>query len=121
MIKKIEIPYYLDNPMQIGSKSINMAGAEMKAFIQAVRDVNQAIENGVEVSGAMSGAMVSQPFGQVGKVGDTHKALLIGVEPIKQESCADVLAEILEKHTGYDLGTLMYKRAKAALEREDKK
>lgn len=53
--------------------------------------------------------------------GATYKALLINIEPIKHETCADVLRDLLAKdraHMELDNRSLL-KRAKAALERED--
>ncbi len=50
----------------------------------------------------------------------THKALLINIEPIKQETCADVLRDLIKDCDGEGIKSLegFYERAKAALERE---
>lgn len=56
---------------------------------------------------------------------DTHRALLIGIEPLKQETCADVLRDMIEKTTNTDREFVFaetsywYERAKAALSREE--
>ena len=47
----------------------------------------------------------------------SHQALLINIEPIEQESCADLIKEIMDGAVSTDID--WYERAKAALERED--
>ena len=50
---------------------------------------------------------------------DRHKGLLIGVKPIRKETCRDVLEEIMKDLTPYsDPSGKWFDRAKAAIDRE---
>lgn len=50
--------------------------------------------------------------------GHTHKALLIDIQPIKKESCADVLREV-SKIYGSRIDDALLSRVKKALENEE--
>lgn len=55
----------------------------------------------------------------------THKALLINIEPIKEETCADVLRDMIETSKAHEYintsdNAPWIKRAKAALDRHER-
>ena len=89
-------------------------------FDDNVQPINDALDNAVEVSGearqdtdglwAMHEMVVGEPLKH-----HKYKALLINIEPIKQETCADVLREVLLNNR---LRPAEADRARAALERE---
>lgn len=85
---------------------------------------NDLLKDAVEVYGNKNGA---QWFVTKGRhVREEHKALLINIEPIRQESCADVLKDLVHRfhpddYSGTDEDVFkIIKRAKAALKREEK-
>ena len=96
-----------------------------KWFDKDVEPINKMLESAVEVYAyGLSGDKRFSWSSTRGKKDDS-KALLINVEPIKQETCADVLRDIKSQlgrqvqwsETECDL---FYERAKKALERENK-
>lgn len=100
-------------------------------FNKFIQPINDALDEAVEVYHREDGretkvwCSLRKSYG----VDDTHKALLVNIEPIKQESCADLLAEAVELEIPIvsqdeDINklrkiNLWRKRAKAALEREN--
>ena len=96
-------------------------------FDQNVKPLNEAIRNGAKAYGARYSTdpkewiwdTTSNPLG-----GKTHTALLIGIEPIKQETALDVLKEYIEgteRFLGWkdhDEYRAWKKRAKAVIARE---
>ena len=90
-------------------------------FDAHVEPINKMLEAGVEVY-----ATRNRPEWLNNKFEDTpHKALLINIEPIKQETAADVLRDFVNDMSQYEHHTTQItpyiQRAKAALEREDEK
>jgi len=83
-------------------------------------DLERVLSEGVEVYGF--GINDGADWAQDSRGGRTHKGLLIGVKPIKQETCRDVLKDALhmiafsgEKYVdAYEV----LDRAKAAIDRE---
>ena len=119
----------IEKPQFYGA--IGIPGFEFdKWFDKYVAPLNALIEGAVEVwSEAGWGGIghSSNLWGKEIRPSDTHKAYLIGIEPIVQESAADILKEWVErmeclhisKFVGNELE--MFDRAKAALAREVKK
>lgn len=64
------------------------------------REIKPLFENAVEVTGALDGNNITQPFGQVRGSHDIHNALLIKIEPIKKETAEDLLREYVNLGLG---------------------
>lgn len=94
----------------------------------AIEPLNQAIEKGVEVTGSADddGWFFSE---YNNRKTDTHRAILIGIEPIKKETLENVVKDWLEFEEGeirengpYVSDTLpkLIERAKRVLKESDK-
>jgi len=110
----------------IGGK-INMVAIEVindhfdQWFDQHVSPINRLLEAGIEVYTNSYEGRANEWLGKAWVDDPTHKALLINIEPIKQETADDVLRDWLEysssrtiRHEEKDIR----ERAKAALSKE---
>lgn len=90
-------------------------------FAEKIQPINDALDKAVEVYSNNPDLDWTVP--RITE-SDTHQALLINIQEIKQETCADVLRDYLElyKHTNEDFPdtdiSRLYNRAKRALERQ---
>jgi len=116
-MKKIERPDW-DDVLEEDPLSITQEDELNTWFNQFVEPINELLENAVKVYGIPQDNCT---FGQDQDNYDTHKALLIDIQPIEKETAEDVLKDFL-KHQGnfknIDLDILAT-RAKAALEPSD--
>lgn len=125
-MKKIERPdwdklvWYMEQHQKIVS-NLNVW------FDDHIEPLNKALDEAVEVYtdehfANESGRWWEYRAGVKPCKTDTHKALLINIQPIKHETCADVLRDIIEQDPiakfEEDLLMPLIKRAKAALARE---
>ena len=98
-----------------------------KCWDEYVEPMNKLIENAVEVSGesrSSTDGLWNMHETILGKAlpNHTHKAYLIGIEPIKKESKYDFIKWVIavtELYKETPLGELVNKRAKAVLEEND--
>ena len=119
MIKKIERPK-TDEFIHWISKHFD------DWFDTHIQPINVALDEAVEVTGENYADDIGWLMGIDRDDSDTHKALLINIEPIKKETAADVLKEILREAQSpavddkpFRPGMLdLLSRAQAALERE---
>lgn len=123
MIKKIERPDWKNLPLNLkpGSMqwSANAASID-KWFDEHIKPINEALDEAVVVYGNKVHPLKPIAIWSQGFTG-THKGLLVNIKPIKQESAADVLKDILtdwiyktELIKGHNDNELL-KRAKAVL------
>lgn len=112
MIKPIELPKFWK-----GYKTVDME-LLFGWFDSEIGPINKAIRDGVEVQG-IEDKDWGWSFSRITRVPKaTHRALLIGIEPIKAETCAELLAELLNTPQDECTPNNWEARAKAALERE---
>lgn len=121
MKMKIERPRWM-----ISDKPGDMELISLKVvqdwFSEVVEPISKMLAEGVEVYGYKFRGNWSFRHNETNAT--THKALLIKIEPIKQETTSDVLKEWLSHintHNGADLTMTeieLMKRARAALARE---
>jgi hypothetical protein len=120
-MKKIERPLWLTNNV--------LTVTFYQWFDKHVEPVNRAIENAVDVYGNVyepyKGEVNCSTFDVAKCNTNTHRALLINIQPIKKESAEDVLRDFVKEHIVYawnhenrDMNYSLQKlqeRAKAAL------
>lgn len=87
---------------------------------QEVEPINKMLEAGVEVFTKDDCFYPTAQWTKNEHIDASHKAILIKIEPIKQETCADICRDLLDP--AWDSSSLnsLQDRAKAALEREGK-
>jgi len=111
---KIERPDWL-NLLPMSDTHIRSALNEW--FTEHVEPINKMLSEGVSVTGYQNDIATVWRDERSNCKNGTHKALLINIEPIKQETCADVLRDLV-KIDKYCMGETNYERAKAALARD---
>jgi hypothetical protein len=119
-MKKIERPYW--HKVLPGHISRDQDNWLNNWFNVHIEPINKMLEAGVEVYQERSFAeTIWDTDPDANNMNFTHKALLINIEPIKQETAADVLRDIMYalEINNEELGEECLTRAKAALERED--
>lgn len=120
MIKRIERPFSAVSHAADGQNTPLYYGPTVDKYVD---EINKALDSAVEVYTAPGmGNETSWVTHELES--RTHKALLINIEPIREDTCADVLREMLntmgndaDRYTPY--GEDLASRAKAALEREN--
>ena len=121
---KIERPDWFDE-VDIYKKNLHMGPKLSEWFDARVEPINKLLSEGVEVYGFMDrGKSGNAPlFYRELETGETHKALLIKITPIKKETAEDVLRELCRRWNEDVSNSLimddLIDRAKAALEREE--
>lgn len=116
MIKRIKTPDWADGHVVQDEDGELLDINEW--FNKYVEPINRALEAAVEVYCWDEGNNWHAVEHDLGKFAPNNhsKALLINIEPIKQETCADVLRDWVAG--GFDQSSLLA-RAKAVLEQEE--
>ena len=84
-------------------------------FTDTIEPINKLIEDAKPVYGRDDGQ--STLWTTITDRGCTHKALLIDVQPIEQESAEDVLHDFIKHGDRLHMDDKLFDRAKAALDR----
>ena len=125
MIKKIERPDWeevinVDTALQYIAPRLKRNLERW--FNKHIEPINRALDGAVEVYANHGETSLGYTWTtKKWAGGDTHKAFLINIEPLKQETCADVLKEWVDACGIAKLNKPevdIFMRAKAALERE---
>ena len=99
-----------------GNPSSDFKGCLDTWFNKNVEPINRMLEKAVEVSGNVDQFSMSMWRATKGRgtEDNTHKALLINIQPIKKETAEDVLRDIIENEFR-SMSTALLNRAKAVL------
>ena len=89
-------------------------------YNEVCEPINKMLSEGVEVCGYVTEDHVSMHENHNAGSSDTHKALLINIEPIKQDSVEQFLKDIIQDENIESIGSLR-SRAKKLLEGKDEK
>lgn len=110
----------VDNTLVYGA----FPGQPKEHFTIKADDVEAFLAAGVEVYGDYDGKTFSVPDPRLGlKSGmskpDTHKALLVGITKIKEETAEDLLRELIENMPNPAKNLESFKKARAWLEKQN--
>lgn len=67
-------------------------------FFHNVEPLNKMFEEGVEVTGEYCDLSERNYWNTIKKMDDTHKAILLNIQPIKAETAEDVLRSLLRQY-----------------------
>ena len=119
MIKKVERPDWIHMAHNCGyGVALPERGSKYfdRWFDEHIEPINKALDAAVMVYG-QNDEVGGKSWRLVGLGTEQYKGLLINVEPINQETCADVLKQMTEIYSSY-FDDAILERAKEALERE---
>ena len=94
IIKKIEIPKVLKNRDEF--VKYHLSWDEWELFLKQIKELNKAIDESVEVLRSEThDSYWRTDMPELNRSACKYKALLIGIEPTKQETAEDVLKDLM--------------------------
>lgn len=89
MIKKIKKPWFYQLGQVVSSDAID------KWFDENIEPINKALDSAVEVYSSNDVDWTTFQEVDGGQTPDTHKALLINIEPIEQDTAEKILKDLI--------------------------